>query len=98
MAQQMLRMVRDHAEESGVGDLDEILGELGARPQDLFWKEDDAGVLYGAAARNHPETIARIALYDGGITAEEVDPDEVDWRAFDMLSAPESAIRDRQFD
>lgn len=98
MTQQMLQLVQDRAEDGEFTDLDEILGDLGGRPQDLFWKEDENGALYGAADRTSPDTIARIALDGGSITAEEVDSAEVDWRRLSTLSEPESAIRDRQYD
>lgn len=95
---QMLSAVQDQVESGDLDELGDILGDINGRPQELYWKEDAEGVLFVSPDERRPETIARIALEDGELTATEPDPAEVDWDSLPTLSEPDSAIRDRQFD
>lgn len=95
---QLLQTVQNEAEEGEFDDLSDIMGELGGRPQELVWKEDSDGILFVGDSINRPDTIARIALDGGELTAEECETDEVDWRGLTTRSRPESAVRDRQYD
>lgn len=93
----LLETVQDQAEEGEFDDLNDIMGEMGARPEELYWKEaDDGSLLVGDSDRN-PETVARIVAEDGSLSAEIVDELETPWRS-PFLSSPTDRVEERQFD
>jgi hypothetical protein len=98
----MKALINQIQEETQTGEFDEfsdIMGELGGRPQEMFWKEDREGGLYVGEENTNPSVCASITLTEfGEFEVAEVDPAEVDFNRLTVLSRPESAIRDRQFD
>jgi hypothetical protein len=95
----LISQIQDEAQTGEFDDLSDIMGELGGRPQELFWKEDSDGTLYVGDDNTVPSVCARIALTEfGEFEAAEVDASEVEFARMTVLSRPESAIRDRQFD
>lgn len=94
----IVQSIQDRSEEGEFDALTDVLGDLGGRPQELFWKEDDNGRLFVGDANTGPSVIARIELLGDDLDVEEVAPDSVNWRRMRTISQPESAIRDRAFD
>lgn len=95
--EQLLQTVQDQAEKGEFDDFDEVMGELGGRPEDLYWKESEDGSLLVGDDDITPSTVGRVMLEDGELSAEPVELSEVQWgRPF--ISAPESGVTDPQFD
>lgn len=95
--EQLLQTVQDQAEEGEFDEFDEVMGELGSRPEDLYWKEGSDGALIVGDDRRSPSTVGRVMLEEGELNAESVELSDIQWgRPF--LSSPESGVSDPQFD
>jgi hypothetical protein len=73
-----------------INELDEAFDKFDARLEELFWKEDEEGILYAGESRNEPDTIVSFRLESEGIEAEEVDVTAAEWRGLSLVALPES--------
>ena len=95
----LISQIQKEAETGEFDEFTSIMERLDARPNELFWKESSDGVLFVGDDLRSPSICARIALTETGeFEAAEVSPDEINFNQLDIVSRPESAVQERQFD
>jgi hypothetical protein len=76
---------------------DEVFEAFDERLEELFWREDDAGVLLVGDDEFNPDTVAEFALTAGRIEAELVEMSSREWQQNEIVSRP-GTVASNQFD